>query len=206
MSTENTIPIDPKRCIYVKTDTNSEIYFSNYYLKQVIANIESSFVSTNSSKFNFKDTEFMNHTLIETTNQAGIPGIRDAINALPNVTTSSTLDPNILDLSLYSKLTYTPSSSVGTPGTLNLETTIVEDTIITLKNGTTDIFTNKAQVRQFLKYNGLWINASPERSQFNDRLATTMPAKTAVGGGKKTTTRRRGKTGYNKHRKSNRRR
>lgn len=199
-----TINLESKRCIYVKTDTTSEIYFSNYYLKQVIAK-EPSFTPSTTLKFNFENSNFMNHTLIDSTNQAGIPdikSIKSAINAI-NVTTPLALDPNNLDLSLYSKLTYSSSTA---PPSLSLDKTISEDTILKLKNGATEIFTNKAQVRRFLKYNGFWINALPTPSDFNDRENTKMPSATSTGGGKKTTTRRRGKAGYNKHRKSNRRR
>ena len=206
MTDTNEIIIDPKKCIYVKNGDTSEIYFSNYYLKQVIAK-DPSFDSSKLFKFNFENSNFMNHTLIDVTNQNSIPDIRSAINTVPNVTTSTALNPNTLDLSLYSKLTYTP----GTTPTLKLETTIEEDYIIESIKGNDgkSIFNNKAQVRRFLKYNGWWINAQPTLSEFDSRLATTMPDKPtaiSVEGGKKTTTRRRGKTGYNKHRKSNRRR
>jgi hypothetical protein len=203
----NEITIDPARCIYVKNGNNSEIYFSNYYLKQVIANMESSFVLTNSYKFNFENTDFMNHTLIDPTNQDGIPDIRSAINALSNVITPPTLNPTTLDLSLYSKLTYTPNST-PTLSTLNLETNITEIIIEGIKDkNDSPIFDSKAQIRQFLKYNGKWITGSIVNQTFNEKTKITIEdEKVTMGGGKKTTTRRRDKTGYNKHRKSNRRR
>jgi hypothetical protein len=199
----NEIIIDPARCIYVKKDPNtSEIYFSNYYLKTLF---KESFVNDSPMKINFSDGIFMNDEIIPLADKEKIP----------NTFTTDTLKIKKADLDIleYSKITYTPAAPAP-DGTAVLDTKIDEMTILEkMKNA--NIFTNKAQLRQYLKYNGLWYQTQPTQHTFAQRANTNSLEKEekeeavaagAAGGGKKTTTRRRGKTGYNKHRKSNRRR
>jgi hypothetical protein len=202
-TTINQINLESKRCIYVKiSDTSSAIYFSNYYLKQ---EKDKQVVTPNtladSFKFIFDSENFMNISLIKPENKLD----KTKLNTRTNKNITKKIES--LDMSLYSKLTYDDNIA-----TAELDVTISEDIIKNIKvddNPPNDnpIFTNKAQVRQFLKYDGLWINALPTKSDFNNRENTKMPIATAisVGGGKKTTTRRRGKASHNKHRKSNRR-
>jgi hypothetical protein len=215
----NEIIIDPARCIYVKDDNNSEIYFSNYYLNKVINKNP----PQNLFKIQFSDKNFMN---IDAEEPQEIKTVKTEIAKLQTLKID-TLDS--LDNSTYSKLTYTPGQEPG----INLDTNITADSIIKVKSKSEDtktIFANIEQVMRYLKYNGYWYPGQPERLEFSNRDQTpeitplVKKVKEAVGGeeqgpvnagednkdnqagGKKTTTRRRRKAGYNKHRKSNRRR
>ena len=199
-TTINQINLESKRCIYVKlTDGKSEIYFSNYYLNQQKNNqVVTTNTLANPFTFKFDNENFMNDSLIQAANKLNTAKLDTYANK--NITTNI----DNLDMSLYSKLTYD-----DTIDTAELNVTISEDIIKTIKVDTNSmkdeyIFTNIAQVRQFLKYDGWWINASPVKSEFNNRANTNMPTTTSLAGGKKTKTRRRGYTGHNKHRKSKR--
>jgi len=210
----NEITLESNRCLYVNSDSASEIYFSNYYLNQVIGKKT---VSDN-FKIKFTDNKFMNHTLISDETKPNIDSTIEKINTL----NLSEKILNNLNMSLYSKLTYTPpaaaaaaaAAEVAEATQLELNTDIAEEVILSIKdNDTNSIFANIEQVRQYLKYDGFWYRDLPKKYTFEER-ANTNPVNAAAeaataeaaAGGKKTTTRRRGKAGHNKHRKSNRRR
>lgn len=216
----NEITIDPARCIYVKKDdSTSEIYFSNYYLNTLF---KEGFDSVNPITIQFiSNKDFMNVEIIPEEDKELMATAKEKI---PDTFTSNTLKINKKDLDIleYSKITYThaaaPADGGAAPdGTAVLNPSISEDEIletlsqpIEISGKEEIIFINKAQLRQYLKYNGLWYLMPPEKYAFKDRKRNGEEKKeeeaVAAGGGKKTTTRRRGKAGYNKHRKSNRRR
>lgn len=236
MPDKNIINLNPKRCIYVKNSEDSkisEIYFSNYYLKQVIDNI-TDYNNDNPNIIKFDDSDFMNVEIIP-------DGDKELMaNAKQNIpeklaTKDTKINKNDLDILDYSKITYThaaapadggaaPADGGAAPdGTAVLNPSISEDEILqTLSqpieiNGKVEtIFKNKAQLRQYLKYDGLWYLEPPKKYDFKNRKRTgeeegaddeqVVEQVVEQGGGKKTTTRRRRKAGYNKHRKSNRRR
>ena len=206
---KNEIILDPKRCIYVKSDDNSKIYFSNYYLNKLF---KKDFVKDNPIKIKFSEDNFMNDSIIPASDK-GL--VATAKTNIPNSFAGNIPKINgALDILKYSKITYTPNDSNGSAV---LDTTIEESEIlkslskpITIDGKEVKIFTNIEQLRQYLKYDGLWYRSPPKKYTFDER-GQTQPVKAeeeqeAVGGGKKTTARRRGKTGHNKHRKSNRRR
>ena len=213
----NEITLESNRCLYVKLDTAaSEIYFSNYYLKQLI---DKNTVLT-PFKIKFTGTKFMNDTLISDETKPTIDSTIKEINNLSPINIS----PESLNMSLYSKLTYTPPAADGdgaaevaeaTP--LELKTDIAEKVILGIKyNDTNSIFANIEQVRQYLKYDGLWYRGRPRKYKFDERERTQPveakmegednvdDAQQGSEGGKKTKTRRRGKASHNKHRKSKR--
>lgn len=208
----NEITLVSNRCLYVKSDIASEIYFSNYYLKQLIGKNK---VSDN-FKIKFTDNKFMNETLVS-------EDLKSTIDTIDSTIENIKISLASLNMSLYSKLTYTPPAEAEAEGDeaaakatqLKLDTDIDEDTIIKIKDkADKSIFTNKAQVRQYLKYDGLWYRKPPTRYDFDDREQTKPLGGDAeedaedtnpeTAGGKKTKTRRRGKASHNKHRKSKR--
>ena len=205
-TTINQINLESKRCIYVKLpDGKSEIYFSNYYLNQQKKNqVVTPNTLANQFTFKFDNENFMNDSLIQATNKLNTA----KLDTYANKNISTNIDN--LDMSLYSKLTYDDTSD-----TAELNVTISEDIIKTIKDDTNPmedkyIFTNIEQVRQYLKYDGLWYRGRPKKYEFDAREQTkpveaTQAEEEEIAGGKKTTTRRRGKTGHNKHRKSKRR-
>jgi hypothetical protein len=222
MAKTNEIRIDPARCIYVKNGNNSEIYFSNYYLNTLF---KDEYVNANPITIQFiSNKDFMNDEIIPPEDKASIESVKSRIQEkLATTINRETL--NVLD---YSKITYSsvPAGADAPDGTAVLDPAISEDKIldtlkepITINSEQKIIFTNIEQLRQYLKYDGLWYRTQPIKYDFKDReetkpLKPLKPVETgseeAGGGeqegGKKTTTRRRRKAVRNKHRKSNRRR
>jgi hypothetical protein len=164
------------------------------------------------------DKDFMNNELIIA--DADKVLMATAKQNIPNTFTTDTIIINKDDLNIleYSKITYTPAAAAAAPadggaaaaaaaapdGTVLLDPKISETTILN-EMTSASIFTNIEQVRQYLKYDGRWYQTQPTKYSFAQRKETRPVAVTTIGG-KKTTTRRRRKAGYNKHRKSNKRR
>ena len=287
-SSINEITLKSNRCIFIdrppdEASRGKYIYFSNYYLKKVIGTNKVS----DSFKFKFTGNEFMNHTSILLPNEIKEDVAKEITSILEKISKLdvNNTEINNLDISLYSRLHYEPYLAASEYGewkekneALRLETNIAESKLLEIKptnySAIKDekirygvLFTNIAQVRQFLKYNGYWYMNAPQKVSFDNRKKAEAAAAEAAAaeaaaaeaaaaeaaaaeaaaaeaaapnaaspnaaspnaaspnaaspnaaspnaaspkkdaeGGKKTTTRRRSKADYNKHRKSNRRR
>jgi hypothetical protein len=165
--TEKTIVLDRSRCIFL----NNVIYFSNYYLNEVISETEK---YPKPIKVNFNDDKFMNEGELEE-------------NAIPN---------NINEKMKVQEITEKPDVTKYTR--INLELGLTNDD---LKKSVEDIFAElgsifnkKEKVIQYLKYNGYWCSKI-KHTPFNNRNAPDEQEEVEEDeqrGGNKNTTRRNG--------------
>lgn len=208
-----TIELDRSRCIFL----DNVIYFSNYYLNQVISETETDPKKyPKSIKVNFKGDKFMNEDELE--EQARPGDINEKLIALSKVE----VNVDNLNVTKYTKINIDSNFTID-----NMEFP-AQDIYADLDS----IFITKEQVIQYLKYNGFWYIDQPTKYEFNNREKTLsvkaeeddtggddlgdkkvksdgvesdgVESGGVEFGGKKTTARRRGKASHNKHRKSKR--
>jgi hypothetical protein len=155
---DKTIVLDRRRCIFL----NNMIYFSNYYLNEVISDTEKY-----PKRINFNDDKFMNEGELE-----------------ENVIPKSIKDQDIIEKPDVTKYTRINLELGLTNNDLKKS---VEDIFAELKS----IFKKKEQVIQYLKYNGYWCSKIKE-TPFNERDAQEEVEENEQRGGNKNTTRRNG--------------
>ena len=137
------IKLDKSRCIFYKNN----IYFSNYYLNEVIAGKSPPF------KIIFDDNKFMNDE--EYNSERTLTDIKseDINNNLDNI---NVLNDSNLDVTLYTQMVFNPHS-------IDISVNIEH-----IKDNLSRIFKDTDQIIQYLKYNGFWCTDIKQTS-FGDR-------------------------------------